>query len=548
MVDRIPRPYQYQLDSDIVAAWDAGHRNVAATLPTGGGKTFVFSNIVAREQSATCVIAHRKELVAQMALALAVNGVPHRVIGPKELVNLVVRTQHDELGHDLYNANAKCAVAGVDTLVKRQSELASWSQQVRLWVIDECHHLLRKNKWGTAVQMFPNARGLGVTATPGRADGFGLGRASDGVFDTLVEGPGMRELIEQGYLTDYTIFAPPSSLDLSNVKHASDGDYNKPQLKAAVRSSDIIGDIVGHYQRIAPGKMGLVFASDVESAADIARNFNRAGVAAEVVTGTTPASIRSEIVRRFRRGDLRVLINVDIFGEGFDLPACEVCIMARPTDSYNLFAQQFGRVLRPMEQNPDKIAIIIDHVGNVIRHGLPDKQREWTLDARAKRPAAANPDDDLPLRYCPKCTQPYERYLERCPYCNHKPVPTGRSKPEFVDGDLFELDADTLREMRGEVAKVDNWERTLRGLEQNSSQVVVNAFKKNARRRVEMQTSLRLSMECWNNIHKARGRNERESMRIFYQTFGVDTLSAKALGRPDALALADRVNEYIGHA
>lgn len=519
-----------------------------AALPTGGGKTVVFSHIIhANNHVSTVAIAHRKELVSQIAMALAVNGVSHRVIGPRSLVKFVVQNQMSELGTSFYNPNAPCAVAGVDTLIRRTRELGNWMQQVRLWVIDEGHHVIRGNKWGKATEMFPNAYGLGVTATPVRADGQGLGRHADGVFETLVEGPNMRTLIDEGWLSDYRIFAPPSDIDLSEVNLTKAGDFNPVKLKRAVRSSHVVGDVVEHYNRIAPGKLGITFASDVETAGDIAQQYRNALIPAEVVSAETPDRVRSEVIRRFRNREILQLVNVDLFGEGFDLPAIEVCSMARPTQSYGLYCQQFGRALRIMEGKA--CAIIIDHVGNVIRHGLPDTARIWSLDAREKRPRAVNPEDDIPLRYCPECTQPYERILVRCPYCHHKPIPQARSRPEFVDGDLYELDAETLAQMRGAILKVDNIHATVTAMQRgNAPLAAINGFKKNALRRAEMQTALRESMGWYTSIQRRKGRSDSESYRLFYHMFGIDVMSAQTLGRPDALELAQRVNTYIGES
>ena len=493
----------------------------------------------------TCAIAHRKELVSQIAMSLAFNEVPHRVIGPSSLIKFVVANQMAEMGTSYYNPNAPCAVAGVDTLVRRGVELSSWMNQVRLWVTDEGHHLTRDNKWGKAVQMFPNARGLGVTASPSRADGKGLGRHADGVYDAMVEGPPMRELITMGWLCDYRIFAPPSDIDLDSVPITRGGDFEPRQLKRAVRSSHVVGDVVEHYLRIARGKLGITFASDVDTASDIAARFNTAGVPAAMVSAKTPDNVRSEVVRRFRNRELLQLVNVDLFGEGFDLPAIEVCSMARPTDSYGLYCQQFGRALRIMDGKD--YAIIIDHVGNVVRHGLPDKPREWSLDSREKRPRSLDPEDDIPLRYCPECTQPYERILVACPYCHHHPVPESRSKPEFVDGDLYELDANTLAEMRGEIEKIDNWESTLYGMQRaGAPQAAINGFRKNAMTRVNVQEALRESLAWWASIQRQAGRSDSESYRLFYHLFGLDMMTAQTLGRSSALALAERVNSAIG--
>lgn len=515
-----------------------------AVSPTGGGKTVVFSAIIKAMgvSTPTVAIAHRKELVSQIAMALAVNQVPHRVIGPPALTKQIVTTQMTQLGTSYYSPNAPCAVAGVDTLIRRGVELAAWMAQVRLWVIDEAHHLIQSNKWGKAVDMLPNAKGLGVTATPLRADGKGLGRHSDGVFDVMVEGPNMRELIDMDWLTEYRVFAPLTDINMDEVNVTPGGDFNNKKLKKAVRQSKIVGDVVEHYQRIAPGKQGITFATDVETAGDIATKFRAAGVMAEAISAETPDNIRNELVNRFRAGEITQLVNVDLFGEGFDLPAIEVCSMARPTESYGLYCQQFGRALRPM---PGKThAIIIDHVGNVTRHGLPDKPRAWSLDGREKRPRALDPDDDIPLTYCVECTQPYERFRTKCPYCGAVPVPGSRAAPEYVDGDLHELDPATLAEMRGEIAKIDNYQETANAMRRNHmGSDVVGGFLKNSRRRVEMQEALRESMRWWLAKQREAGRSDSEAYKLFYLKFGTDVMSAQTLGRPDALKLANKVNE-----
>lgn len=541
------RPYQQQAKDELYAAWaDPGIRNVCVVKPTGAGKTVFFSSVLHDHGGASCAIAHRQELVGQMSLALAREGVRHKIIGPNKIIKFIINEQLRELGTSFYDPNSRCAVAGVDTIIRRGKQLEGWLNQVTLWITDEVHHLLRDNKWGKAVELMPNARGLGVTATPVRADGKGLGRHADGVMDVLIEGPPMRWLIENGYLTDYRIFAPPSDIDLGDVTVGKDGDFNQKKLKKAAQRSHIVGDVVTHYLRIAPGKLGVVFATDVETATEISAKFNAAGVPAEVVSAKTPDTIRQEIIRRFRVGQLKILVNVDLFGEGFDLPAIEVVIMARPTQSYALYSQQFGRSLRPMEGKTE--AIIIDHVGNVVRHGLPDKERMWTLDAREGSPRAKNPDDEIPLRYCVKCTQPYERTYRMCPYCGHYPVPAGRDKPEYVDGDLLELSPEVLMQMRLDIERVDEVPERVgermrfAGAPEIAARGAVNKIKL----RQEAQRALRESISWWAGVHRQKGRTDSESYRLFYHQFGIDVLSAQTLGRPDALTLADKINQTIG--
>ena len=487
------RPYQSEIKNDILQAWNLGARNVLAVLPTGAGKTVTFSDIIHDHKGASCAIAHRQELVAQISLALARDRVRHRIIGPKKVVKLCVNLHMSELGASYYDPNAQCAVAGVDTLVRRSDELTGWLQSVTLWVQDEAHHVINGNKWGNAAAMFPNAKGLGVTATPLRADGKGLGRHADGIFDVMVEGPGMRDLINMGYLTDYRIFAPESHLimDESDISKTT-GDFKPHAVITKFRKAKnkIIGGVVDHYIKHANGKLGITFVPDVEDAIDTATEFTARGIPAAVVSAKTPDAERIAILRRFKNKEILMLVNVDLFGEGFDLPAIEVVIMARPTQSYGLFVQQFGRALRLMidpalyphwdgftnEQRREYIAasnktcaIIIDHVGNVERHGLPDAKRTWSLDRREKRKSNKIDDGVIPVKSCPSCTSVYERIYSSCPFCGYKPIPATRSGPEFVDGDLLELDPAVLAEMRGEVERVDMSPEAYRAELRNSS-------------------------------------------------------------------------------
>jgi superfamily II DNA or RNA helicase len=411
--------------------------------------------------------------------------------------------------------------------------------------MDEAHHVLRDNKWGAAISMFPNARGLGVTATPLRADGHGLGRNADGFFDDLIVGSDMRGLINRGFLTDYRIFAPQSKVDLESVPVSRvTGDYNPVKLKAAIRKSKVIGDVVHHYCKIAHGLLGVTFASDIETATDIANKFNAAGVHAAVVSSKTPDKDRIATINKFRNKELLQLVNVDLFGEGFDLPAIEVVSMARPTESYGLFVQQFGRSLRIMDGK--KEAIIIDHVGNVQRHGLPDAKREWSLASREKRRSAKDPEA-IPVRVCDKCTAVYQRVLIGCPYCGHEWVPARRDSIEFVDGDLHELDPAVLAAMRGEIDRVDMDKEDYR-MKLVADNVPLIGQLANVKRHVErqeVQKVLRDSIAIWAAHERAAGKPDRESYKKFYLKFGVDVLGAQALSTKDAQGLTQRINDAI---
>ncbi|MGL5223590.1 MAG: DEAD/DEAH box helicase [Plesiomonas shigelloides] len=547
------RPYQQQVRDGVEQNWTTGVQNVLAILPTGGGKTVVFSSVLADEQAASVAVAHRQELVSQISLALARNRVRHRIVGPQNVVKMIVRLHMEEVGASYYDANSRCAVAGVDTLIRRGEQLANWLPTVKLWVMDEAHHVLRDNKWGKAVQMFPNARGLGVTATPCRADGNGLGRHADGVFDTMVIGPTMRDLIDAGFLTEYRIFAPPSTLDMSGARVSkTTGDFNPNDVTKAVAGSSlvvhdektVVGDVVRIYQEKFTGKLGVVFTPNINTAEDLAEQFRSVGVPAMCIHANTDVIERQQAIRDFRNRKLMVLTNCGIFSEGFDLPAIEVVQDASPTESYSNFAQRFGRMLRLLDGK--KFGIYCDHAGNVMRHGLPDAPREWSLDRRERR--SSGKSDAAPVRTCLACTAVFERFMDACPFCGEPiPQPAQRSGPEFVDGDLYELDAATLAQMRSSLERVDMDPSDYRDLltRQGVPQIGIMANVKRHIARQETVGTLRDILALWGGYERAAGLSDKEIMRKFYLTYGVDLWTAQTLKQDEMLSLAERVQRNI---
>ena len=534
--------------------------------------TVVLSNIVHHMDTPTCVIAHRQELVSQISLALARNGIAHRIVGSDSTVRMIVQLHMFELGKSWVNHQSKVGVAGVDTLIRR-SDLKSWCNQVKLWVIDECHHLTSDNKWGKAVELFPNAYGLGVTATPMRADGKGLGRHHDGMIDHMIIGPNMRHLIDCGYLTDYRLIVPPATIDSSKIKISkSTGDYTDASVREAVGSSAIVGtkevhgDIVTHYKKFANGKLGITFVPSIAIADEVKQQFIDEGIQAEVVTGSTPDLERAKILRRFKNRELLQLINVDLFGEGFDLPAIEVVTMARPTKSYGLYVQQFGRALRLMN-GKDK-AIIIDHVGNISEHGLPDMGRPWSLDRRDSK--QSGPTDAIPLALCvnPECLAPYEKHLDACPFCGHvlPPKPPGeRGGPEFVDGNLLELDDITLAEMRRAVEIADgpapdiqqmttDYHTRLSHTKFPQSKIIAQVNKKYEEFKTEIQehedrkaaqSVLRDQFAWWAGHRRAEGLSDSEIYKLFYFKYDLDWLTARTISSNAAYELTVKLLEDL---
>lgn len=540
----ILRPDQSKLKYDIYGGWSAGNRNMMAVLPTGGGKSVVMSNIARELYEARLrfpVIAHRNELVSQMSHHLARHDVPHRLLANNETIRQIIASHREEFGMSYVHPTENAAVAGIDTINARAEALKEWAAQQDYFMGDEGHHFLRENKWGRGVGLLTNARGLLVTATAGRPDGQGLGRGefingvwtNDGIVDGIVFGPEMRWLIDNGALTDYEIVCPASDLHIDDDAITDGGDFSPKKLKAAAEKSRIVGDVVREYTRHALGKRAICFATDVDTANKIAKQFNDAGIRAASVSAKTPSPVREKYIKEFKAGIIKILVNVDLFDEGFDVPACEVVIMARPTASIVKYLQMFGRALRVMAGK--LYGLIIDHVSNVVRHGLPDKPRSWGLDRRDKRGKSEKDPEDMPMTRClnkdviPVCMKPYPRVLSACPHCGWSPpLPepgSGGRTVEMVDGDLVYLDRAALEVKRKGAIMEDAASVAQRvGAAAGGAAGQFHANKQIAK--IQAHGRLKAAIEQWAGCERAKGRTDSESYRRFYLTTGIDVLEA----------------------
>lgn len=539
------RKFQADLKADVQRAWNDGARNVVMQLATGGGKTVTLSDITDDEQGFVCIIAHRTELVSQLSVTLARYGLRHNIIGSDSTRRSIHKAHVEELGRSWVDTNARVIVASIDTLVRQ--DVSAWAHKVILWIVDEGHHLVLDNKWHAGIERFTNpyVRGLLPTATPIRADGKGLGTQAlggHGVADVMVQGPPMRWLIENEYLCDYRIVCPMSDLQVLTEVGAS-GDWSTTALREASKRSQIVGDVVRAYCQWGAGKLGVTFATDVETAGEMTMAYVNAGINAATLTGKTDDHTRRAMLRRFARRELDMIVAVDIISEGFDLPAIEYLGMARPTQSYALFAQQFGRSLRTLDGKTH--AIIVDHAGNVVRHkGPPDKPRVFSLASREK---GRNGDSGIPYRVCDSCLAPYERFHRCCPYCGNYPQPASRGSPAMVDGDMEELSPEILAALREDVTNADqsiDWWRSKYAAEGWSFKVA-GAQLKNQEARLEAQPMLRATMAAWGGRQKAAGLSDSAIQRAFYLTFGISTIEAMALYARDARALEQRIGANL---
>lgn len=557
--------YQRDFNEGINESFARGNQYVFGSSPTGSGKTVVFSHRLNSSKAPQAAIAHRSELVGQMSIALAKFGVRHRILAPPQVIKRINQAHLIKLKKSFYDPSAPVACVSIQSLAANVDRYRSWGRGICDWITDEGHHLLKENMWGKGVDLFTNARGLGVSAHCGRADGRGLGRGNkiiterdafgsplawtwdgDGYYQDIVHGPTMRELINAGYLSEYIIYAPPSDFVREGLDVGDSGEFKTQQVKKRAKESRIYSDVVDAYLKYAPGKLDIVFAVDIEDAETIALNFRNRGVPAAAVSSKTHPDVRAQVLEDFENRKIMVLVNVDLFGEGYDLPALECVQFARPTASFQTYIQQFGRVLRVL---PGKLfGIVIDHVGNVDEHGLPDAPHIQTLNRRPRGTRGARDPDAVPTRKCrnPQCTRVYEAIHPKCIYCGTEPLIIERTKPEYVDGDLIMLDRETINRLRGEA---DNNIQMpfLRNMQDSPKK---RAIENACRARCEAQQMLRENMTWWAGWQQSRQLTMSQMHRAFYFRFGVDVLTAQTLDRADTLELnakvADHINQMAG--
>ncbi len=407
-----------------------GDRNVLYQLPTGGGKTVVFSYITegaSKRGNRVLILVHRQELIRQTSASLHEIGVEHGIIAP---------------GYTPTWDNVQ--VASVQTLVKRLTKIHA----PQLIISDECHHAGAAS-WAKIFAHFSQANILGVTATPVRLDGKGLGRSAGGFFDSMVSGPTVSALIKQGYLAEPKIFAPPIGADLSNLRKKY-GEFVTAESAAALDKPVITGCAVKHYQKLANGIPAIAFCSSVAHAEHVAEQFRSAGFQAASIDGTMHDNERKARISALGNGGLHVLTSCDIISEGTDIPIVGAAILLRPTASMGLYLQQVGRCLRMYSGK--KHAIILDHVGNVMRHGMPDEDREWTLDGENKTSKKKNDEQDIKVKQCEQC---YTVHVpsSRCPFCGYVYEVSIR-EIEQAEGELQEVDAKRLAEIEADRKKM----------------------------------------------------------------------------------------------
>lgn len=412
------RPYQNQLANDIRGAFGSGANRPLAVSPTGSGKTVLFSYItsqVLKRGSRVIIVAHRREILDQISATLKCVGVPHGFI---------------QAGKS--TSTQPAMVASIQTLARRLDTIPAPD----LVIIDEAHHSVSKSY----VQMFaawPTAKFIGVTATPERLDGKGLGA----MFDRMVMGPSVQWLIDNGFLAKPVYYAPREVVDLSQV-HTIAGDFDRSETEEIVDTPRITGDAVTHYVRFCNRQRAVAFCISVAHAQHVADTFNSCGIPSASIDGTLDPEVRKQRVDDLTAGKILVLTSCELISEGFDLPAVNAAILLRPTQSLSMHLQQVGRALRPYPGKAN--AIILDHVGNCLRHGLAEQERDWDLSGREKR---LKKSSLVETKQCSKCFAIFAGTV--CPQCGSQREIAAREIEE-VDGELQRLSIEDISKKREE--------------------------------------------------------------------------------------------------
>lgn len=398
------RQYQIKLINDVRTLYSNGVKNVLVVSPCGSGKSVVIGQILEdlkRKGNRALFLVHRKELIEQMRAYTKDNN----------NVDLIT----------------------VQSMVRRLNKYNE--NYYQLIVTDETHHSMA-NSYIKIYEHFKNAFRLGFTATPERQDGKGLGK----IYQKIAEGPSVKWLISNNYLAPFDYYAP-TLMDISKLKKER-GDYSNKSIDEQM-TERIFGDVVSNYRKIALGKKTIIYCNTINSADKVAQNFIDAGFSAKSIHSLTPAEERVQTIKAFKEAKLNILVNVDLFGEGFDVPDCECVILLRPTTSLTLYIQQ---AMRCMRYKKGKRAIIIDHVGNAFKHGLPDDERFWSLREDKK---IKNTEKEINIKQCPRCFGVYRGNKSVCPYCGYK-VEKQEQKPLEVvqDVELKKLTEQDLNSMK----------------------------------------------------------------------------------------------------
>ena len=404
------RDYQEELVDGIKQSMIAGNHSIIVQSPPRSGKTVVMAHIAKSatdKNNKVLFFSHRKEINEQVYKTF----------------------ENNEVNMDLVT------IGGVQSLVRKLDKL----DEPTIILIDEAHHS-KASSYKKIIDYFPNAYKLLFTGTPVRLDGSGF----DDIADDLILGKSVKWLQKHGRIAPFKYYAP-QLIDVSRLKKRA-GEFTKQSVDDTMKTV-IYGDVIKHYEKLAKGKQAIVYTHSVEASENVSKAFNDAGYVSIAVSGKTPKEERETAMRAFRNGDLKIMVNCELFTEGIDLPNVDVCIMLRPTQSLSLYLQFAMRALNPRE---GKTAIIIDHVGNVERFGLPNQDREWSLQGIVKKKQTAKIGEPT-VRVCEMCFATFWSKERICPECGYENEPTKQEIELIREAELKEIKEEHQRKIREKV-------------------------------------------------------------------------------------------------
>ena len=430
---------QYQIDgiNKLRNELRKGHKSVLLVAATGSGKTVVSSEIMrsaVSRGSNILFLAHRIELITQTCDKLSSFDLQHKIYAPEKDIRMITQKQVKKYGMSRVDPFAKIAVGTVQTVSRRLDKIT----EPDLIIIDETH-LAIANSYQKICNAFPRARILGLTATPCRLDGRPLGEMFERI--TVLASP--QEIADMGFLVPFRIFSASETVDLSSIKTTM-GDYDKKQLAEEMEKPRLIGNAVSHYKKLAHGRPTIAFCSSVRHAEQTAAAFRQAGYKAIAVSGESTPEERSGAVEGLATGEYDVVCNCGLYIEGLDQPCISCVILLNPTKSLARYLQAVGRGSRPFKNKTD--CLVLDHAGNVLRHGFPYDDREWSLDGAKKKKRGKKDDEpDVNITTCTECFAIFKKELSHCPACGTPVKKLVRKDITHEDGELIELDPNVIK-------------------------------------------------------------------------------------------------------
>lgn len=394
------RDYQQKALDEIRQHIRNGVKKILVWMPTGSGKTVVFSEILkgaSAKQKPAAMVTRGRKLVDQCSKRLQRENVTHGVLMS---------------GHWNVNRAAKVQICSIDTVRSREDY-----PEANILIYDEVHYAISKS-YLDFVSKYPGKVHIGVTATP-----F-TDKSLRHIADVIVKPITMQQLIDQGYLVPAVYYAPTSP-DVSKVKISkSTKDYVVADLEEILNGNDIVGNLVENWKNFGDNRATIVFAVSVAHSKHIAKMYCDAGIPAEHCDAETPEHEREQVLARFESGQTKIITNVGLWCTGVDIPHVGCIQMARPTKSYILYIQQAGRGTRTFEGKKD--FILLDNAGNVLRHGFITDEPEANLDGKKIKEAV------VPIKTCPSCFAVFNRFKAQCPSCGYK-NPIGKNEREITE-------------------------------------------------------------------------------------------------------------------